>query len=43
VAVATEAGTAVLAIGAARGEAFSPSPWEARSLREVGAPGAPAG
>ena len=29
--------TLVLAVGAARGEAFAPSQWEARSLRERGA------
>jgi hypothetical protein len=36
-AVATAPDTAVLTVGAARGVAFEPSPWEARSLRERGA------
>jgi hypothetical protein len=36
-AVATAPDTAVLAIGAARGVAFEPSPWEGRALRELGA------
>jgi hypothetical protein len=36
-AVATEPGTVVLTVGAGRGEAFTPSPWEQRSLRELGA------
>ena len=35
-AIASEAGTTVLAIGAARGVAFEPSDWEQRWLREVG-------
>jgi hypothetical protein len=35
-AVATAPDTIVLAVGAARGEAFSPSAWEGRSLREQG-------
>ena len=37
-AVAEEAGTVVLAIGAVRGSAFSPSAWELREL--AGLPGA---
>jgi hypothetical protein len=36
-AVATADDTVVLAIGAARGVAFEPSPWEERVLREQGA------
>jgi hypothetical protein len=36
-AVATAPDSAVLAIGAARGVAFEPSPWEGRALRELGA------
>jgi hypothetical protein len=36
-AVATAPDTVVLAIGAARGVAFEPSPWEERSLRRLGA------
>jgi hypothetical protein len=40
-AVATAPGTIVLAVGAARGEAFSPSAWEARWLRERGAESPP--
>ena len=35
-AIATEAGTTVLAIGAARGVAFEPSDWEQGWLRKVG-------
>ena len=35
-AVASEPGTTVLAIGAARGEAFAPSDWEQRWLRKLG-------
>jgi quercetin dioxygenase-like cupin family protein len=35
-AVATADDTIVLAIGAARGVAFEPSPWEERTLREQG-------
>jgi quercetin dioxygenase-like cupin family protein len=35
-AAATAEDTIVLAIGAARGVAFEPSPWEERSLRELG-------
>ena len=35
-AVATAPDTAVLAVGAARGVAFAPSPWEERWLRELG-------
>ena len=35
-AVATAPDTIVLSVGAARGEAFSPSDWEARRLREHG-------
>lgn len=35
-AVATAEDTIVLAIGAARGVAFEPSPWEERTLREQG-------
>jgi len=35
-AIASEPGTTVLAIGAARGVAFEPSDWEQRWLREVG-------
>jgi hypothetical protein len=35
-AVATEPDTVVLTVGAARGVAFEPSPWEARALRERG-------
>lgn len=35
-AIATEAGTTVLAIGATPGEAFTPSDWEERWLRELG-------
>jgi hypothetical protein len=42
-AVAIAPDTVVLAVGAARGEAFSPSAWEARSLREQGVLGADAG
>lgn len=37
-AVATEPATTVLAVGAARGEAFSVSPWERRHLRREGRP-----
>ena len=36
-AVATADNTVVLAVGAARGVAFEPSPWEDRVLRERGA------
>jgi AraC-like protein len=36
-ATATEPDTVVLALGAAPGVAFEPSPWELRSLRERGA------
>lgn len=44
VAVATAPDTIVLSVGAAVGEAFSPSGWEARRLREQGAvDGPPAG
>ena len=35
-AIASEAGTTVLAIGAARGVAFEPSDWEQGWLRKVG-------
>jgi len=35
-AIASEPGTTVLAIGAARGVAFEPSEWEERWLRKVG-------
>jgi len=35
-AIAREPGTMVLAIGAPRGEAFSPSPWERRWLARAG-------
>jgi hypothetical protein len=35
-AVASEPGTTVLAIGAAKGVAFAPSGWEQRRLREAG-------
>jgi hypothetical protein len=35
-AVATADDTVVLAVGAARGVAFEPSPWEERWLREQG-------
>jgi hypothetical protein len=35
-AVALEAGTTILAIGAARGEAFTASPWEQRELGRRG-------
>jgi hypothetical protein len=41
VAVATAPDTIVLSVGASRGEAFSPSDWEARSLRERGVVDAP--
>jgi hypothetical protein len=36
-AVAREPGTTVLAVGAPRGEAFTPSPWELRWLERSGA------
>ncbi len=36
-AVAAQDDTIVLAIGAARGVAFTPSDWETRALRELGA------
>jgi hypothetical protein len=36
-AVATAPDTLVLTVGAARGVAFTPSPWEQRSLEELGA------
>jgi hypothetical protein len=36
-AVATAPDTLVLTVGAARGVAFAPSPWEQRSLEELGA------
>jgi hypothetical protein len=35
-AIATEPNTLILTVGAARGEAFAPSDWEARWLRELG-------
>ena len=35
-AIANEAGTTVLVIGAARGVAFEPSDWEQSWLRKVG-------
>jgi len=35
-AFATADGTLVLTVGAARGVAFAPSPWEERALREQG-------
>ena len=41
VAVATAPDTVVVSVGAARGEAFAPSDWEARSLREHGVADAP--
>ena len=40
-AVSTAPYTLVLTVGATRGQAFSPSPWEARALRDGGATGAP--
>jgi hypothetical protein len=36
-AIAAADGTLVLAIGAARGEAFTPSPWERQALEKAGA------
>lgn len=35
-AIAEEPGTVVLAVGAVRGSAFTPSAWELRALAEVG-------
>ena len=35
-AIASEAGTTVLVVGAARGVAFEPSEWEQRELRRAG-------
>jgi hypothetical protein len=35
-AVAREAGTTILTVGAAPGEAFTPSPWEQRALERNG-------
>lgn len=41
-AIATEADTVLLTIGAPAGAAFTPSEWEARWARELGVePGAP--